>query len=335
MKTIRDLGEFGMIERLGNVFRSSRGLVTVGIGDDCAVMEGREGFFYLLTCDTQVEGVHFLPDTDPYLLGKRVLAVNLSDIAAMGGVPVLGLLSFVLRPSLSVEFWEKFVAGIREEAQTYQVDIVGGNLARSHGALAFDVTLLGEVEKDRPLLLRSNAQAGDAVLVTGYLGESRAGLTMARANDARGKERYRPLWEKFLVPTPRIEVGRVLGKTKERIALIDISDGLVQDLSHIAEASKVGVVLEASAIPVSPLLWEWCRERGEDPLEFALQGGEDFELLFTVREDLALDLAGEIEKTCGVKAWVIGKVVSEGGVYLQQNGKTEPVVSRGWNHFQK
>ncbi|MEN3185173.1 MAG: thiamine-phosphate kinase [Atribacterota bacterium] len=335
MKTIQDLGEFGIIGRLKTVFQPSQELVVAGIGDDCAVIEGPDGFFYLLTCDTQVEGVHFLPDTDPYLLGKRVLAVNLSDIAAMGGIPVLGLLSFILRSSLSIEFWEKFMAGLREEAQAYQVDIVGGNLARSNGPLTFDVTLLGKVEKTRPLLLRSNARVGDAVLITGYLGESRAGLAVASGNNPIEKDRYQPLLERFLAPTPRIEVGRLLGKMGERMALIDVSDGLIQDLSHVTEKSGVGAVLEASAIPVSSLLRAWCNEKGENPLQFALQGGEDFELLFTVQAKCAPDVVREIEQSCGVKAWIIGEIVREKGIYLRKNGETVPVELVGWNHFQR
>lgn len=335
MNSIRELGEFGIIEKLRETFRPSRGSVITGIGDDCAVVEGREGFFYLLTCDTQVEGVHFLPDTPPRLLGKRVLAVNLSDIAAMGGVPVLVLLSFLLRPSVSVDFWDDFVTGIGEEAAAYQVDVVGGNLARTEGPLAFDVTLLGEVERERPLLLRSNARVGDAVLLTGYLGESRAGLAIAQSGDRNERERYRPLWEKFLVPTPRIAVGRFLGSLGERLALIDVSDGLLQDLSHITVASGVGAVLDLSTIPVSSLLREWCREKGEDPLRLATTGGEDFELLFTVRGDLAGDVAREVERACGVKVSLVGEIVAEPGIYLRQGEKTVKAMPRGWNHFQK
>ncbi|MGC8777261.1 MAG: thiamine-phosphate kinase [Candidatus Caldatribacteriaceae bacterium] len=335
MKHIQDLGEFGIIEGLRGRFRALRNLVIAGIGDDCAVMEGREGFFYLLTCDTQVEGVHFFPDTPPRLLGKRVLAVNLSDIAAMGGVPLLALLSFVLRPSLPVDFWEEFIAGLEEEAGAYGVDIVGGNLARTEGVLSFDVTLLGEVEKERPLLLRSNARVGDAVLVTGYLGESRAGLLIAQEGSESEKERYRPLWERFLLPEPRIAVGRFLGALGERVALIDISDGLTQDLSHIAEESGVGMVLEAGAIPISARLRDWCEEKGEEPLQLALEGGEDFELLFTVPKKCAEDVARDIEESCGVKTWVVGEVVEKRGIYLKKEGKIESVVLRGWNHFQR
>lgn len=335
MKAIGDFGEFGMIGRLRTVFSSSQPHIIKGIGDDCAVFEGRSGFFYLLTCDVQVEGVHFLPQTPPRFLGKRVLAVNLSDIAAMGGVPVLALLSFVLRPSLPVDFWEDFLVGLREEAETYHVDIVGGNLARTEGSLCFDVTLLGEVERERPILLRSNAREGDAVLVTGYLGESRAGLSIAQHGDEREKEQYQGLWERFVLPTPRIEVGRFLGSLGERIALIDVSDGLLQDLSHIARESGVGAVLDVTALPISPLLQDWCRKREQDPVQFALRGGEDFELLFTVRGEIAEEVAREVEKNCGVRVRVIGEIVKESGIYLVQEGKTEPVIPEGWNHFRK
>ncbi|MGQ9472539.1 MAG: thiamine-phosphate kinase [Candidatus Caldatribacteriaceae bacterium] len=334
MNTLQDLGEFGLIRKLENIFHPSQKLVITGIGDDCAVIEGREGFFYLVTCDTQVEKVHFLSSVPPRFLGRRILSVNLSDIAAMGGVPIVALLSFVLRPSVSLDFLETLIEGLHEEAKKYKVDIVGGNLSRTDGALSFEVTMLGEVERGRPLPLRSCARVGDAIVVTGFLGESRAGLSITLGNDEEEKEKYRLLWERYCVPQPRIEVGRFLGSLGERIALIDISDGLVQDLLHVTQASGVGAILYAEAIPLSPLLREWCKRRGEDPLQLALGGGEDFELLFTMERVLAEEVVKDMERLCGVQATIVGEVIEERNIFLSREGKSERLVLPGWNHFQ-
>ncbi len=336
MTVIGERGEFTLIAQLAELFRASPQGSIVSIGDDCAVVEGREGFFYLLTCDTQVEGSHFLLDLiPPRYLGRRVLAVNLSDIAAMGGKPRWVLLSFVLRKDIENTWWEELLQGIHEEAQAYGLEVIGGNLASTASAMVFDVTLLGEVERGRPLLLRSCAQVGDVILVTGFLGEAKAGLTIAREGSAEERERYFSLVERFFAPQPRVEVGQFLGDLKERIALIDVSDGLVQDLAHIGERSGVGAVIEVDALPVSPSLAEWCRERDIDPLPLVLEGGEDFELLFTLREDLAEYVIREVPARFGIPLHCIGRIVAEEGIRLKRGDTLEVVVPRGWDHFQR
>ncbi len=336
MTVIGERGEFTLINQLEKILASSSPQARVGIGDDCAVIEGREGFWYLLTCDAQVEGTHFSLDLiPPRYLGKRVLAVNVSDIAAMGGRPRWALLSFVLRPDVESEWWEAFLTGIGEAAETYHLEVIGGNLASTSSAMVFDVTLLGEVEREKPLLLRSCARVGDVILVTGFLGESRAGLAIGQQGRKEEKERYWPLVERFFSPTPRLEVGQFLGGLKERIALIDVSDGLLQDLSHLLEQSKVGALIDVEALPVSPLFAQWCEEKKCDPLPFLLGGGEDFELLFTLPCALAEGVRREIPARYGIPVHRIGEIVGEEGIHLRRGNTIERVNPQGWDHFQR
>ncbi len=322
---LRDLGEFGIIAHIRKVFSK--------IGDDCAILPGRDGFLLLATVDSQVEGTHFrLPLIPPFLLGRRLLVANLSDVAAMGGIPRYALTSFVLREDIPFDWFEELLRGLQEEALSSGVEIVGGNLARVEGPVVLDLLLLGEVERDRPLLLRSNARPGDEIFVTGYPGEARAGFLLVERNDTR--KEYQPLRERFFVASPRLSVGRFLGSLGERIALIDVSDGLLQDLGHILEESRVGAVLEKETLPVSPLLARFCKEENLNPLDFVLRGGEDFELLFTAPPCLERIIQEEIPERFGVPVARIGRIIPERGKILVREGEDLlPLDFRGFDHF--
>lgn len=322
---LRDLGEFGIIAHIRQSFP--------GIGDDCAILPGREGFYLLATVDSQVEGTHFrLSLIPPFFLGRRLLVANLSDIAAMGGIPRYALTSFVLREDVPFVWFEEFLAGLHKEAASYSVTVVGGNLARTEGPMMFDLVLLGEVEKDRPPLLRSNARPGDSLFVTGYPGEAKAGFILAERGDTRPQ--YRLLREKFFAASPRLSVGRFLGSLGERIALIDVSDGLLQDLGHILEESGVGAVLEKKALPVSSPLAQFCIEEGCDPLDFVLRGGEDFELLFAVPPHLEEVILRCIPERLGVPVAKIGEIIpEERKVFLKDDTDFSPLDTRGFDHF--
>lgn len=327
---LRDLGEFGIIARIRSLFPSSHSLV--GIGDDCAVLPGKEGFWLLVTMDSQVEGSHFqeylIP---PYALGRRLLAANLSDVAAMGGIPRYALVSLVLREDMALAWLDGVLQGLKEEASRYGVEVVGGNLARTEGPAVLDLVLFGEVEADRPLLLRRNARVGDSIFVTGYPGEAKAGFFLARRGESGGE--YYPLLERFFTPSPRLEVGRFLGELGERVALIDVSDGLLQDLGHILEESGVGALLEEDALPVSPLLAQFCREEHLNPLDFVLRGGEDFELLFATPPHVARIVEEEIPKRCGLPVHRVGKIIEERGILIQRGESLVPLEPWGWDHF--
>lgn len=324
---LRDLGEFGVIARIRERFPQ--------IGDDCAFLPGRKGFYLLATVDSQVEGTHFrLSLIPPFFLGRRLLVANLSDIAAMGGIPRYALTAFVLREDVPLAWFEEFLAGLQDEAFRHGVTVVGGNLARTEGPMSFDLTLLGEVEEDRPLLLRSNARPGDGIFITGYPGEARAGFLLAERGDPQ--EAYRPLRERFFAASPRLEVGRFLGGLKARIALIDVSDGLLQDLGHILRESRVGALLDIDALPVSPLLARFCHEEHLDPRDFVLHGGEDFELLFTAPPHLEATILREIPERFDIPVTKIGEVIPEKqGVVARSAQGIVSLDLSGFDHFRR
>ena len=327
---LRDLGEFGIIAHIRDMFPFRKAFL--GVGDDCAIFEGREGFWSLVSVDSQVEGTHFrLSLVPPKILGRRLLRVNLSDIAAMGGIPCYALASFVLREDVHFDWLKEVLEGIREEAENNDMEVIGGNLACTRGEMVLDIVVLGEVEQSRPLLLRRNARVGDVIFVTGYPGEAGAGFLLAERQNDPGV--YRPLLERFLLPEPRLRVGRFLGEFGARIALIDISDGFLQDLGHILEESEVGALLFKENIPVSSLLAQFCKAERRDPFEFVFRGGEDFELIFTVPRDLA-DVVERYFKEClDISLHRVGEIIEGRGILLEEDGRVSPLSPKGWNHF--
>ncbi|WP_369017592.1 thiamine-phosphate kinase [Thermatribacter velox] len=334
MSYLGEIGEFGFIERIKATFSTSSPLLLQGIGDDCAVFKGREGWHTLVTCDAQVEDVHFKTGLfPPFLLGRRILAVNVSDIAAMGGLPRFALLSFALRPELEEKWLSEVLRGIKEEAERFGVEVIGGNLSSIASSLVFDVTLIGEVESKYPLLLRKNARVGDRVLITGYPGEAACGLQIILEGSQEEIVRFERLCRRCFAPSPRLEEGRVIAESGYPCALIDVSDGLLQDLSHLLDASQVGVVIHLEDLPLSGEVQEFAREKGIDPFLPILSGGEDFELLFTAPPWLAEELQREIQRRTGTPVWVIGEVVEERGLRLYREGKEVSIDRRGWNHF--
>jgi len=333
MSTIKDIGEFGLIDLIKNKFIPHGPGTIVGIDDDCAVTEGRDGFHTIYTCDSQVEGSHFITErVPPFLLGQKVLAVNLSDIAAMGGSPRYALLSLVLRSDISLDWIDTFLNGFQQTAQRFRVDVIGGNLARTRGELVLDVTLIGEIKTGR-LFLRNQAQVGDAILVTGCLGDAAAGLQILLEEQRidSGREQY--LLNRYFLPEPRIDVGKILGETDLRLSLIDISDGFSQDLGHILERSQVGAVVNVEHIPLSEALISWCSDRGFHPLDFALSGGEDYELIFCAPRSDAIHLQSLIQQKTGVPVSIVGEIVAGRELTMRKNGRDYPYQTRGWNHF--
>lgn len=244
------LGEFGLIKRLSKPLKTDSSVIK-GSGDDCAVLKFDKDSYQLFTCDMLVEGVDFTRKDTPYLIGRKALAVSISDIAACGGLPRHCLVSLGIRPNICVEFIDKLFKGMRDIAGKYRINITGGDISRAAG-LTIDLSMLGIVEK-KYLALRSGAKKGDIIFVTGKLGGS-----------IRGKHL------KFI---PRLEEARFLVKNFKVSAMIDVSDGLSQDLGQILEQSKAGAVIYEDLIPLS----KDCRN-----LRDALYMGEDFELLFTL-----------------------------------------------------
>jgi thiamine-monophosphate kinase len=329
---IGDLGEFNLIERLLQHVGEAGPGVTLGAGDDTAAIKPSTGMLLLATCDSQVEGHHFeQSQISPEQLGRRLAAVNLSDIAAMGGQPRWALVSLCLPPSTEIHFIEAVYRGLTAELNRFATRIVGGNITASE-LLMLDLTLLGEVPPSE-LLRRGGARPGDTILVSGHLGSSAAGRAALNAGLDSGAARV--AIEAHLTPQPRVAVGRIVAASGFGTAMIDVSDGFAQDLGHICDASGTGAIVQATALPIAAGAQEVAIALGLDVLQLALSGGEDYELIVTAPADLTGELAGSVEREAGVVLTRVGTIVSrtEGRWLEQQDGRRVPLVARGWQHF--
>jgi thiamine-monophosphate kinase len=331
-------GEFGLIARL-TAGLETRSDVLLAVGDDAALLDlcgtGSERVL-VATCDAQVEGRHFLRGiASPAEIGHKALAVNLSDLAAMGAEPRWALVSLLLPPDLDVVLLDGIYAGMRALARRYGVAIVGGNIAATNGPLTLDLTLLGAVERGRALT-RSGGQPGDALLVTGALGAAAAGVLAATAPAGTAlpdnmRERVRAA---LAAPEPRLREGQALAAAGAVSAMLDVSDGLAADLGHLCDASGVGAMVEAERVPIAPEAAAVCAAIGRDPLELALTGGEDYELLFAVRPD-AVAMAIEAVRAAGGRATVIGHLTdaAQGRSLRFADGAIRPLPRLGWDHL--
>ena len=324
---VGSLGEFGLIERIRKAAPQGRG-VRAGIGDDAAWLECR-GRALLVTADLLIEGFHFdLRWTSFYALGYKTLAVNLSDIAAMGGVPDYLTLSLALPGNYRAGDIEEFYRGLNALARRSGVSVVGGDTSAAD-RLFISPALVGHCD-GRPVL-RSGARPGDDLYVTGTLGDSALGLTLlkkklraSRAHKAAAAYALR----RHHYPTARLTAGVVLGRTGLAKAMIDVSDGLVQDLGHICKASGLGAEIDAPALPLSKAY----RSLAGADTAAALGGGEDYELLFAAR---ARD-RGRIEKLkprLGVRLTRIGRCVRGSGIRFLAGGRSRSAPLGGFDHF--
>lgn len=324
---LRELGEFGLIARIaGQVARNSG--VRIGIGDDAAAVEPSAGCITLVTTDMLVEGVHFdLTLCDPFTLGRKSLAVNLSDIAAMGGKPRHFLLSLALPDDLSVEFLDGFTGGLLEMAGEFDVALVGGDTCASRGGLVISVTVMGEQIPER-VIGRGGARAGDFIFVTGTLGDAALGLRLLRAGERRG-----PAVTKQLNPQPRVREGMELAEAGIATAMIDVSDGLLADLGHILDLSGTGARLDLAKVPLSESFLEQRFDHAEDPFLLPLAGGEDYELLFTA-PPAQQDAVGTLLGRLGTRVSAIGEVTAALGLrVIAADGSDYRVAATGYNHF--
>jgi thiamine-monophosphate kinase len=318
-------GEFELIARLCEKLPQGRRTI-LGPGDDCAILSPNRAP-QLITVDSMVEDVHFrLGWGTPETLGARSLAVNLSDIAAMGGTPTSCVVNLAIRPGLGTAFFDRLYAGLRKAAAAAGVDIVGGNVTRAQ-RLAITITLLGDVSGGS--LRRDNARAGDSIYVTGTIGDAAVGLRILDGKlKARGAAR-KFLVDRFLSPTARVDAGRKLAQMRPHAAAIDLSDGLWQDLDHILEVSGVGAEIDPAAIPLSPA---YRTVIGDDPA-VALSGGDDYELLFCMHPSLP---ETALRRQLGVPVHQIGKIVSGRRVTLvgekRGRGNISPRL-RGWDQL--
>lgn len=309
--------------------------VKLGIGDDAALVRVGRDRDLVLTADLSIEGVHFTADMHPARsVGHRALARSLSDIAAMGGIPRFALVSVAFPRALSRHWIEEFYRGILELAGRFRVQVIGGDTSIVRRTVMIDVTLAGEVPRGRGLL-RSGARPGDQIFVSGSLGRSAKGLEILKSQ-ARARKRGRHSVQKgpessalksHLYPEPRCELGRWLQRSGLPSAMMDISDGLSTDLIRLCEASRVGAIVLADRVPGPP------GELPERALELALNGGEDYELLFTVPKR---KLAKVPVFHRGLPLRYIGQIRRSRELLLvRSDGSKSPLASAGYDHFSK
>jgi thiamine-monophosphate kinase len=310
--------------------------VRVGIGDDCAVLEPASGSLLLATTDLLIEDVHFRRRwATPTDIGWKSLAVNVSDIAAMGGRPRWGLIALACPEAVTVEEAEAFYAGVQALAAEHDVAIVGGDTCASPRGWIINVTLLGEAV--RAPLLRSTARGGDVIAVTGSLGRSAAGLALLEANPAppgvAGDARADVITA-HLRPRPRTREGLWLGEAGGVTAMIDLSDGLATDLGHLCEESSVGARVDLVRIPVGATVREVARALDRDAVQWATGGGEDYELLLTCAPDAFDRLAGGLARATGTTLTAVGEMMpaADGIRYLDACGEAVS-VGPGFEHF--
>ena len=332
---VSELGEFGLIDLLAKVVYGAedkelaawRELI-LGIGDDTAAWQG-DASIQLATVDSLVQGVHFTLDITSWEeLGWRALAANLSDIAAMGGVPKYALISLALPGDTEVEDVTTLYKGMIDLAQQFKVAIVGGDTV-SAPVVVINITVLGNaMSQDKHILTRSAARPGDKVAVTGYLGASAAGLEVLLKNLPLDSEAATPLKKAFRQPYPRVAEGQILVDHGVKAA-IDISDGLIADLNHICQESKAGARIEIERVPVHPAV---RANFGDRALKLALSGGEDYELLFTARTEVIDRLKAAISCPLTVLGEITSAKIHE---VTLVDGKGNPVklTGAGWEHF--
>lgn len=329
-------GERRLIAAIRARVPADPGWLAVGIGDDAAVAAPERGTLEVFTTDSVIEGVHFDPRASTRAdVGWKALAVNLSDIAAMGATPRLALLSLALPSRHATADLDGFLDGFLALASEARVVLAGGNLARTTGPLVADVTVVGFV-RPRRLLRRGGARPGDGLYVSGTLGAATAGLMWWRhAQDtAEPRDGIDPCLARHRRPVPRLRLGALLGRNKAATACIDLSDGLADGVRQICEASGVGASIDAEALPIEPAARLWFEHRGLDPVQAALSGGDDYELLFTAPPRNRGRLATVIRQGRAVQVTRIGEVTRERDIVLRTQGKDQP-LPMGFSHFEE
>jgi len=332
---VSELGEFGLINLLAELVNDSRDKqfsswqqLIIGIGDDAAAWQG-DASTQLATVDSLIQDVHFsLGVTSWKDLGWKAMATNLSDIAAMGGIPKYALVSLALPGYTEVDAVITLYQGMIELAQQFEVAIVGGDVNRA-SLVVITVTILGSIgNRDSRILTRSAAVPGEQIAVTGYLGTAAAGLEMLTKELQFAPEATACLARAFQHPLPRIAEGRLLIKHGVKTA-IDISDGLISDLGHVCEASQVSARIEVDRVPIEP---EVRANFSDKSLELALAGGEDYELLFTGSPEVV----AQVKEAASCPITVIGEIVADkrGEVTLvDRQGNPFHLDKTGWEHF--
>ena len=319
------MGEFDLIKRYF-LRKSLQNDVILSVGDDCAITSIPTGYQLAITTDTLVEGTHFLPSISPADLAYKSVAVNLSDLAAMGATPAWMSLALTL-PEIKEEWLAEFSQSLFAILDRYGVSLIGGDTTK--GSLSITLTAQGFLPENQGLF-RHQAKVGDWIFVSGFLGDSAAGLDLLLKNRKIENESDRYLIQRHLRPTPRVELGLALRSFS--CCALDISDGLLADLGHILERSQVGAEIYLENLPLSRQL---CTQYEQTQAEkFALTGGEDYELCFTVSEEKREEME-QVLRSQGIKVTCIGKILPQtSGLNLLKNGEKVALPAHcGFDHF--
>ena len=331
---LKDIGEFGFIKKIsqGCLIRPDR--VIKAIGDDAAAFTTEPGEVALITTDLLVERIHFLRESISGIdLGYKSLAVNLSDIAAMGGTAREAFISIAVPADCTLAYLEAVYDGMKQLATRFDMNILGGDTTTSKVDLIINVAVYGQVAREQ-MLTRDAARPGDIIFTTGCLGDSKAGLHLILNHIDAGTARLKRLLRAHCRPEPHLQEGRFLAQQPAVRAAIDTSDGLSSDLGHILEESGVGAALYYKNIPVSEDLKAFCGEFGFEPADYALSGGEDYTLLCTAAPAEADRIAGNFQAKFRRPLYRIGEISAEKKMELiYPDGTSRPITPTGWDHF--
>ena len=324
---LSELGEIGFLKKIEAFLPLSDKSVLISIGDDAAAVKVSKGKTLLATTDLLTDGIHFdLRYISFFQLGAKALLVNISDIAAMGGIPKYALIAIAVPDNIKVAELNELYRGIKKTASSYNVSIIGGDTSGSKNSLTINITLLGEA-KQANIITRGGARPGDKIFVTGTLGDSSAGLELLKKGKRKGF-----LINRHIRPIPRLKEACFIAKNRLAASMIDVSDGLSTDLNHICRMSRVGAVIYEEKIPVSAELKNIRLKK--PPLHYALSGGEDYELLFTVNEKNVIKIYNAISKN-RLSAAMIGEITErkKGILLVDSKGRQRPLLPTGFNHF--
>jgi thiamine-monophosphate kinase len=331
-----EIGEFGFIDSIkGQCDIPVKGVIK-GIGDDCSVLSSRSGRVLLFTTDMLVQDIHFMISKIPfYQLGRKAVAVNMSDIAAMGGRPLVCLISLAIPVETEVEAIQELYRGMRDICEKHGLAIGGGDTVASPDKLVINISVIGDARKNK-VLYRSGASPGDKIYVTGYVGDSIAGLKIL-TNEITPPEGMGSYFIKaHNEPIPLVETGRNIAASGLASAMIDLSDGLLSDLRHICEESRVGALVFAEKIPLSPELKLLAGSAVFNPLDLALTGGEDYQLLFTVPAENEQGIEKLFKEHDLTPPHHIGKIGQGPGIRMKKaDGSIEELQPKGFNHFNR
>jgi thiamine-monophosphate kinase len=322
---LKSLGERELIALIRQEFSGRRKDILLGIGDDAAVLRPGK-YFSVITKDLLVENVDFIRRLHPaFYIGRKSLNVNLSDIAAMGAAPKYALLGLGLPRDLSVEWIQEFLAGFKSAARRERVALVGGDISKA-SKITISVTVIGE---GQTIVRRDGARSGDLVFVSGTLGDAKLGFMLMNRGATLGRDRITDAaLRAFLDPVPRVALGQKISGGKIASSMIDTSDGLSVDLMHLCEESGTGAEIDLTELPLSAGMKAFG---GRNAFRYALHGGEDFELLFTVRPRKIKAVAG-LQRIH--KITPIGRIIREKGIFaVDRRGRRMPLAVRGYEHF--